>query len=212
MMILINGQLHGLIPLIFLVLIFLLAFSKNAFFKTIFVAGIIAVIAVIMIRVDLINIEAVSERFFVGQAQDTSAITGGRLDIHKAALKAFMEKPILGYGSSPFSSRLVTHQFMGRPVSIHNIFLELLIRLGIVGLIAFLILIWQAVKGLVFFINAHKRSKPEPLFLLPILSLLVILFAGIGLSWQWRDIMWYLIGISLYSSFVVQKKHEKRGA
>ena len=39
--------------------------------------------------------------------------------------------------------------------------------------------------------------RKDSILLIPFISLSLMLFAGLALSWQWRELLWYLIGICL---------------
>jgi len=39
--------------------------------------------------------------------------------------------------------------------------------------------------------------RKDSILLIPYIYLSLMLFAGLALSWQWRELLWYLIGICL---------------
>lgn len=85
---------------------------------------------------------------------------------------------------------------MGIRGVLHNTYLEILLRTGIIGFSTFCILFWKGVKGLIPFIrygNLHQNG----IFIIPILMLLSLSFSALSLSWQWREIIWYSLVISL---------------
>lgn len=199
----------GILTLLFLFLLFFISFYKQSFKKTI-LAGILTLIILgILIKLDLINVYAVSERFFVGTDFDAGQMTTGRTHLFRVALEAFLKKPVFGYGNTPYTATMLTYHEIGKAAVIHNIYLEILIRFGLVGLSVFLVLIWNATKGFFLFLRTSNEKKPEPLFILPIIAFLVMLFSGLALSWQWRDILWYLLGISMGSTYFIYKMIEE---
>ena len=103
----------------------------------------------------------------------------------------------------------MTSAELGMEASIHNIYLELWLRLGIIGISIFLGIIFRASQGLLPAIKFRIKDKNDLILTIPIISMFVVLFAGLGLSWEWSDLMWYLIGISLSSSLLLKYKSQK---
>ena len=77
------------------------------------------------------------ERFiFTGNIE---AFSSGRLDIWTDGIKAWLKKPFLGYGFGNFSSAVI-----GIFRSAHNIYLQILVELGIPGLIVLLLALFKS--------------------------------------------------------------------
>ena len=73
----------------------------------------------------------------------------------------------------------------------HNIFISILVKIGIVGLVIFLIILLSILKYV--FNNKIIRDN---IYRVPILSLLILIFIGQSLSWDYNINIWVLIGIN----------------
>ena len=163
----------------------------------------------VLIHFETINIHAIQERFTGKQISDIQDLSAGRSDFFIAAINGIIKRPVFGYGNFPGTAGMVTSAELGVEASIHNIFLELWLRLGIIGLVLFFTIIFRASQGLLPAIKSRIKDKNDLILTIPIISMFVVLFAGLGLSWEWSDLMWYLIGISLSSSLLLKYKSQK---
>ena len=88
---------------------------------------------------------------------DSNSVYDSRLDIWKIAMELFSEKSFLGYGSGFFNSNYNGYT--------HNIFLDIMVAYGSVGLTAFLILIVSS-------INKIRKMQDRNLFVFAVLLLM----------------------------------------
>ena len=90
-------------------------------------------------------------------------ITTGRVDFWKVAIQQFKENPILGIGWKAFWH----FEFFGANYDVHNIYLQLLCEVGIVGSILFYLLfvmaLYRAIK-IVIRKNIDEKYKKVALF------------------------------------------------
>lgn len=166
-------------------------------------AGALAVVGLaIMMRADMVNVSGLLVRFFQRYNQDGQYIsaTSGRWELFGAACAAFLEKPVLGHGNSPYTSMMIMECRIGRFIVIHNLYLEILVRFGIVGFAMLSAILWRALRSPLLLRGAIPERRPDLLLSVPTIGLCVLLCGGLSLSWQWREIVWYFIGISLASS------------
>lgn len=192
----------GLIVLIFSTISFYLFFlsKKTTKVSLIIIAGLYAII--IMIQSGFIDVFLISERFFGRFISNTASLTANRTELLIAGFKGFIENPILGYGNSIHSSYLIAQKYSNFFDPLHNTFLEILIRLGLFGFTAFILMIYFCTKTIT--INFFKiKLEYDHALLIPCFCLLVTLFAGLSLTWNWKEIMWYLIGISAAASKLI---------
>lgn len=171
------------------------------------------IIIIVLSKTGVISLAAVYERFFGKYNSGSfSSFTTGRSDFWKAGLSAIWEKPIFGFGGSEYSSRFINLQELRRPNVFHNLFLEILVQYGLVGLTIFFLIVARTFRGYFLTLRFYKRGKdPEGILLLPFMCLFTGLFAGLSLSWQWREMLWYFIAICLGVTdlLTTHRAHEK---
>jgi O-antigen ligase len=151
---------------------------------------------------------------FVGYGTniEASTMTAGRSDLWKSGLVATGEKLLLGHGGSTITSRWVNQKALGRSSVMHNLYLEILVQYGLLGFSIFMMLVIVNYKRMGA--NAKKLVDWDQrgLLYLPSIALLLLLFAALSLSWEWREIVWYLLGISLgIGSLNSVSRHERSG-
>ena len=134
-------------------------------------AGVIVIILVIVI----VSIPNLRWRFTLPLYGEKSAVS--RLSLWNTGWKAIYESPILGLGLTGFSQNWEklntdpgltdTHNFP------HNIFLDLWVETGLLGLLSFIGLLWVFIKtgvknrrdifklGVALFLRKHKPSEME---------------------------------------------------
>ena len=77
-------------------------------------------------------------------------------------------------------------------------YLEVLIQYSIIGLLVFLAILIRVFKDmLVVFEQRSLMSQEHSILLIPYISLSLMLFAGLALSWPWRELLWYFIALCL---------------
>ena len=128
----------------------------------------------------------------------------------EAAFEGFKQKPIFGYGGSQLASRWVNFNILGMNPVMHNLYLEILIQYGLVGLTVFSLLIIRTLADLRNLLKLNKKHATDITYLIiPFISLVTMLFAGLALSWQWRELLWYFISLCfVIGSFVEKYVHE----
>src|SRR5699024_6802809 len=104
--------------------------------------------------------------------KNTSNLTTGRSNYWKLAFDAFKEKPFFGYGGSSRTSRWLTSQFYGEQAVIHNLYLEILVNYGLVGLFGFGGIIYLAFKDYIYikkqvFFNNNRDRDDNSIFIIP---------------------------------------------
>lgn len=183
------------------------SFAGRDFLKTVRGGILIAVVLAITTGAEILNWSGIWERFF--QQQDYSghyvSATGGRWELFGAACAAFLEQPFLGHGNSPYTSMIAVAEHIHQYAVIHNLYLEILVRFGIVGFIFLSAILWRALRSFLLFFRAAPCVRLDAVIIIPTIGLAVVLFAGMALSWEWREILWYFIGIGLVSSHFCQE-------
>ncbi len=205
----------GLLTFIFAFVLFTITFARKGkvTLKAILLVLLFLIIIIVLSKTGAVSLTAIYERFFGKHSSGSlSSLTAGRSDFWKTGLSVIWERPIFGFGGSQYSSRFINLEELGRPNVFHNLFLEILIQYGLVGLTIFFLIIARTFRGYVLTIRFYQRSKDlEGILLLPFVCLFTGLFAGLSLSWQWREMLWYFIAICLGVSdlLTTHRAHEK---
>jgi O-antigen ligase len=174
-----------LISLIFIFKVY--NFKRNVFIALLFILIILPVIYIGFIELDL------EERFFSYEQRTT------RWEFQSHGIESTINNNFfLGYGGVKHASRSVNLYNIGNYTVMHSIFIGLFVEYGLVGFMAFMIIIITIAS------NYLKHIRFEQIvYSLPFLSLYSLLFAGIALEWAFRELIWIFVGINfgLISSF-----------
>ena len=202
----------GILTLVFTSIFTLILFSNRNFKRSILVVFVLIFSVLALFYSNLIDFNFIYERFFGKYVTDISSLTAGRTDWWKAAFEAFKQKPILGYGGSQFASKWINFNIYGLGAVMHNLYLEILIQYGIVGLTVFLLIIIRILADLKNLLKLNKKHATDITYLIiPFTSLAAMLFSGLALSRQWSELLWYLISLCLIiGSFVEKYVRENR--
>lgn len=117
-----------------------------------------------------------------GEVQDLSF--GGRFKLWMAGVRAFTQKPVMGYGTSGFT-RAVGGQLGAYTQVAHNSFLSVLVEQGLVGLL-FYLMMFVAV-----FLALMRLPTLERRFGLILLATLGV--AMLPLTWEHRKAAWFVL-------------------
>lgn len=144
------------------------------------------------------ELKALCARFMgYGSNIELSSMTTGRTDLWRSGLAAAGGKLFWGHGGSKIASMWVNQKALGQSSVMHSLYVEILVQYGLVGFSVFIGLVILCYKNI---FKSHKelvRRGNKGLLHLPSVALLLLLFAAFSLSWEWREIIWYFLGISL---------------
>jgi O-antigen ligase len=96
------------------------------------------------------------ERLATTKTEVEEGRLGGRLKIWTAGLKAFAQKPVVGYGPSAFK-RAIDPWLLQRNQVAHNSFLSVLVEQGMVGLTLYLIMFVAAARAALLLPPLERR-------------------------------------------------------
>lgn len=114
-----------------------------------------------------------------------------RLTIWTAGFKAFLENPMVGNGIGAFKTAVTP--FLGTDKSAHNVYLAILVEMGLIGIIIFLAILASA------FISALRMPRHEKLFWVTLLSVCAV--SAMSLNWEWRKQTWlYLVFVAAHAT------------
>lgn len=198
----------GILTLLFCIVLVLVFFSKGNVRRSLTILLIGIILLSILLMVGFLDINPIYERFFGKHVRgDISSLTAGRTDWIESALNSITKRPILGFGGSMYASRWVNYQNTGLSTVMHNIYIEILIQYGIIGLAVFLAILIRVFKDMLgVFRERFFKNQEDSILLIPYISLSLMLFAGLALSWEWRELLWYLIALCLAIGYLAMNK------
>ena len=156
----------------------------------------VAAFVIIVLAIPAVG-ESALERYMSLSQYQSEDTWNGRVSIWGGALAVIASNPILGVGAGNFaesamqySETVAAHSFRKAEVAgvAHNMFLGVASQLGLVGLMLFL--------GLLFFTfkTALRIAQGSNLGTVIFLGLIVVMIAGMTLSWEAHKIVYVLFG------------------
>gem|GEM_PF-3969626 len=210
--VLLTASRGGILTLVFTTFLTLILFSKGNFKRSILIILLLILSVLALFYFNIVDFGFIYERFFGESITNFSSLTSRRTDLWKTAVEGFKQKPIFGFGGSMSVSHWINFTTYGNAMSMHNLFIEILVQYGMVGLTIFLLLIIRVLADLKNLLKLNKVHTTDNTYLLiPFISLATMLFAGLALSWHWRELIWYLIPLCFsIGSFVEKHVRENR--
>lgn len=111
---------------------------------------------------------------------------GGRFSIWVAGVKAFTQRPVMGYGTGGFKGAVRPYGIMQVA---HNSFLSVLVEQGLVGLLLYLGML------VAVFLAIRRLPRLERRFALVLLATLVV--AMLPLTWEDNKVVWFVLPVLL---------------
>lgn len=187
----------GFLSLCFTSIVTMLVFYKRNKGRAVFLSLLLIFSAGLGILGGLLDFTPIYERFAGKNINDISSLTAERSDLFKAGIVASIEKPIFGYGGTQFASQWISYLSLGKMKVLHNLYLEILIQYGLIGIFAFFSIIFSVLLNFIALIKINNINSNKVCFFIPFIALVSMLFSSLALSWQWKELIWYLIGLSL---------------
>lgn len=132
-------------------------------------------------------------------SQISAGDLGSRFNIWRGGVEAFLHDPIFGTGIGTFSTSV--EKFLGTPISPHNLFLSIMVDLGIVGLFIFLAIVIAALVGIKDMDSLKRR--------LWIFVFATWLVGVMTLGWAHRKPTWFLISLVAVQGATYLREPEK---
>ena len=202
----------GALTLIFTIIISIFILNKNLNKKIKYLV-IIFIIAFLLISTGIINLDYWILRNKI-MSTDISTLSSHRYDFWINGLKfsfSNFKNLIFGGGSSSSLDRYINWSYGNKANVMHSIYIGNLVKYGLLGLLTFCMIIGRIFYG--FFKYKSSFVKDDfKILIVPFLPLTVSLFAGLFVSWEFREILWILIGINsgILYSFKKYKKINKK--
>jgi O-antigen ligase len=128
--------------------------------------------------------DRIMQRLATTGAEVEEGRLGGRLKLWQAGLKAFAQKPVVGYGTSGFK-RAIDPWLMQRSQVAHNSYLSVLVEQGMLGFLLF------SMMGVAVFMAVLRLPPLERRFALVLFAALAT--AMLPLTWEDRKAAWFIL-------------------
>lgn len=147
-------------------------------------------------------------QYIVSRFLDNPDFTSGRVDIYRILLELFYERPVFGNGFNSFNRYMDT--YFGIAVDGHNIYLQLLAEVGIVGTVLIIfIFIRSLYKSVNLYLNESDNSINSYLLLSIGIQVFFLLYGLVGnpiYNHQFFMTYMYSISITFMNQNGLQKK------
>jgi O-antigen ligase len=160
------------------------------------VAGIVIGIMAIFLYSSALQLLPQTQQRFV-QGEDGSA--GGRLPYVKIGLRMFEDRPLTGWGFGGFSENCMRY---GSPIKLeaHNTPVQVLVEYGILGLVAFVLMIGLSIRGYIGYIQTGGSPALRTLSIGFLAALVAITIDGLVHDLEWNLVFW----LALIFGFLMQ--------
>ncbi|MGH7513464.1 MAG: O-antigen ligase family protein [Gemmatimonadales bacterium] len=128
--------------------------------------------------------EKIVNRLATTQSEVEDLRLGGRFKLWVAGIRAFVYKPMMGYGSGGFV-RAITPQLGSESLVAHNSYLSVLVEEGVVGLTLYLAMLLATFRAVLTLPQLERR------FALVLLATLAT--AMLPLTWEDRKPVWFIL-------------------
>jgi O-antigen ligase len=196
----------AILSFVFMGLVSIVILTKASFSKTMKYG--IGVIIVILgfIQSGVIDLYTILQRFTGKFVEDNiNSLTANRYSLWVAGLEAFQKNIFIGFGNSDAVIRNINQKALGADKLFHNMYIEILVRTGLIGFMIFIGILAKSQRGIIQYFKGLAKQD-NIILILPLLALIVMCFSAFGLSWQWRELLWYFIAISLISSRMITRR------
>ena len=124
------------------------------------------------------------------QGKDSSA--GGRLPYVQIGLRMFEDRPLTGWGYGGFSENCIRY---GSPIKLeaHNTPVQVLVEYGILGLMAFVLMIGLSIRGYIGYIQTGGSPALRTLSMGFLAALVAITFDGLVHDLEWNLVFWLAV-------------------
>jgi O-antigen ligase len=215
----------SLVVLILIGTTLVLTGSRAAFFTILFMIGMAAlnvkrrvafgVLAVLAILTAWILMpEAHRERYLSVTSLEGDEAYNARIHCRQAGYAMIRDYPIFGVGVGQFGTANGTRYWPGpgpkKWLNAHNLFIQVPAELGIFGVVAFSLFVWQALKDIRLARGMANAAPQCPLWMryLPVACLMCVLgllFSGLSAHTMLRD-TWYLITGAIAAQLAILKR------
>jgi hypothetical protein len=112
----------------------------------------------------------------------TSAGGGNRVELWRIALRAFRDRPVLGFGAGSYELYYAQHRSTSQSVTdAHSLYAQTLAELGLVGFIPIAAIVFGSM-----FLLARRSRGPDRTTYAALFAALVTLAIHAGVDWDWE--------------------------
>ena len=186
---------------LFALLLSLIAFREFRFGKVLsWSIPSILILLIIWVTVSLFGLNVVEYLTARGAAffnpqEDPTAMW--RIAIWRAQLERFLEYPVLGEGFGGYWQVYVPELKVNIDVSPHNLYLQTLVKIGIIGLLAYIAIIFKAFHHLKRWIEVHRKGYYPEFGIVMLGSAILIASHTYYVSYAFEYYTWLFVGLSV---------------
>jgi len=201
-----TGSRGGIIAFLTGVAVYALPYRKS---KRKMIAILGAAITVVGVLYFVVNDQSTMSRF---ERSYKKGETAGRDRLFAVSAEMIAEKPLLGWQPIVYSYELASREgrngpraghYLQGPRDAHNLFLHLLVEVGLLGALPFLI-------GLGLCMRAAWTARIGSLGLLPLTWLITMIVANTSGTWMVAKLLWLVLALNLASGAFTVKQHKKK--
>ncbi len=112
------------------------------------------------------------------------------------------------YNTTPLTTK---HIFEGGLARTHNLYLDFLTELGIVGFLLFLVIVGLAMKKLILTFSQVKGTPDGKLIICMIMLIISLLIHGMAGSEKNEYVLWMIFGLTMAVCSITEKDYQKDG-
>lgn len=121
-----------------------------------------------------------------------------RYQVLVGGVEVFLDNPLWGVGPGQYSAYVSYGGLADFGKTSHNIYVQILVELGILGTVAFLILFRGAFQALRRLLKTLKPGHPDRALALALgLSFFAYAMMGVTLNILYHSYMWFMLGVAL---------------
>ena len=129
-------------------------------------------------------------------------ISNGRSQLYKKAIDLFLQNPLFGIGWGNF--RLYSTSILTNVTNVHNMYLQSLCEVGIVGTIVLFTAVSCIIREIYRCYSLHKNDSVVEIVTFPMFMTVYLLFIGLFDNAVYHDEFWLLESIIIFCSYQIE--------
>lgn len=183
--------------------------KKHNIILVFFLAVAVLIISAILIEMNVVtyngNNRIINSVFLLIKGADVS---NGRSRLYRLAIDLFLQHPFFGIGWGNY--RLYSRDILTSVTNVHNMYLQSLCEVGIIGTIVFVFLVYFLLRYTYKQFSRHKYDNLIEIVTFPMFMAVYILFLGLFDNIVYHDEFWFLEAFILFCSYRIEKGEKFR--